>query len=73
MAEVIAALVNTTAKNAQLLREMDQNNQNAPQGNRGRYNHRNETTYVDFTDTRPPIFTRANEPLEADDWLHTME
>jgi hypothetical protein len=63
MVEAIVALVNATAKNARLLREMAQNNQNAPQGNRSRYNNRNETTYVDFTDTRPPIFTRADEPL----------
>jgi hypothetical protein len=67
MAEAIAALVNGTVKNARLLREMAQNNQNAPQGNRGHYNNINETTYVDFTDTRPLVFTRADEPLEADD------
>jgi hypothetical protein len=67
MAEPIAALVNATAENARLLREISQNNQNAPQGNRGRYNNRNRTTYVDFTDTRLPVFTRADEPLEADD------
>jgi hypothetical protein len=73
MAEAIAALANATAKNARLLREMAQNNQNAPQGNRGRYNNRNETTYVDFTDIRPSVFTRADEPLEVDDWLRTME
>jgi hypothetical protein len=69
----MVALVNATAENARLLREMAQHNQNAPPGNRGRYNHRNETTYVDFTDTRPPVFTRVDEPLEADDWLRTME
>jgi hypothetical protein len=73
MAEAIAALVNATVENARLLREMAQNNQNGPQGNRGWYNNRNETTYVDFTDTRPPVFTRADEPLDADDWLRTME
>jgi hypothetical protein len=28
---------------------------------------------VDFTDTRPPVFSKADEPLEADDWLQTME
>jgi hypothetical protein len=28
---------------------------------------------VDFTDTRPPVFSKADEPLEADDWLRTME
>jgi hypothetical protein len=32
-----------------------------------------ETTYVDFTDTHPPVFSKADEPLEADDWLRTME
>jgi hypothetical protein len=72
MAEAIVALVNATAENARLLREMAQNNRNKPQGNRG-CNNRDETTYVDFTDTHPPVFTRADEPLEADDWLHTME
>jgi hypothetical protein len=67
MAEAIVALVNTIAKNVLLPREMAQNNYNAPQVNRGRYNSRNETTYVDFTGTRPLVFTRADEPLEADD------
>jgi hypothetical protein len=52
---------------------MAQNNQNAPQGNHGHNNNRNETTYVDFTDTHPPVFTRVDEPLEVDDWLRTME
>jgi hypothetical protein len=28
---------------------------------------------VDFTDTRPPVFSKADEPLEADDWLWAME
>jgi hypothetical protein len=63
MEEAIAALINATSENAQLLREMAQNNQNAPQCNRGRYNNRDETTYVDFTDTRPLVFTRTDEPL----------
>jgi hypothetical protein len=73
LAEAMVALVNATIENARLLREMAHHNQNVPQGNRGRYNNRNETTYVDFTDTRPPVFTRADEPLEVDDWLRTME
>jgi hypothetical protein len=73
LAEAMVALVNATAENARLLREIAQHNQNVPQGNRGRYNNQNETTYVDFTDTRPLVFTRADEPLEADDWLRTME
>ena len=43
------------------------------QGNHGRNHPRHEATYVDFTDTRPLMFTKADEPLEAKDWLHTME
>ena len=43
------------------------------QGNHGRNHPRQGATYVDFTNTRPPVFTKADEPLEAKDWLHTME
>ena len=32
-----------------------------------------ETTYADFQATRPPIFTVAEDPLEADDWLRVTE
>jgi hypothetical protein len=64
LAEDIAALVNATTLLAQ--------NQNGNQGRRGR-NNGGETTYVDFTDTRPPVFSKTDEPLEADDWLRTME
>ena len=37
------------------------------------HNGNDETTYIDFTDTRPSVFSKAEEPLEADDWLRTME
>jgi hypothetical protein len=60
LAEAIATLVNATTLLAQ--------NQNGNQGHRGR-NNGGETTYVDFPDTRPSVFSKANEPLEADDWL----
>ena len=73
LANAIAALINVTVDNARLLREIAQSNQNMMQGNRGRNHPRHEATYVDFTDTRPPVFTKADEPLEADDWLWTME
>jgi hypothetical protein len=58
LAEAIAALVNATTLLAQ--------NQNGNQGRRS-WNNGGETTYVDFTDTRPPVFSKADEPLEADD------
>ena len=73
MADAITALVYATTENARLLREMTQNQQ-APHHNHGRRNNGNdESTYIDFTDTRPPVFSKAEEPLEADDWLQTME
>ena len=65
LANAIAALVNVNVENAQLLREIAQSNQNMVQGNHGRNHPRHEATYVDFTDTRPPVFTKADEPLEA--------
>ncbi|XP_066320609.1 uncharacterized protein [Miscanthus floridulus] len=73
LADAISALVNVTVENARLLQELAQSNQNMMQGNRGRNHHRQEATYVDFTGTRPLVFTKADEPLEADDWLCTME
>ena len=73
LADAITALVNMTAKNSCLLHEIAQSNQNQMHGNRGRHHNRQEATYVDFTDTRPPVFTKADEPLEANDWLRTME
>ena len=68
-----------TVENARLLREIAQSNQNMVhnqnmvQGNRGHNHNRQEATYVDFIDTRPPVFTKVDEPLEADDRLRTME
>ena len=73
LADAIAALVHVTVENARLLREITQSNQNMVQRNCGRNHNRQEATYVDFIDTRPPVFTKADEPLEADDWLRTME
>ena len=72
-ADAIAALVNVIVDNARLLRELAQSNQNMMQGNHGRNHQRQEATYVDFTDTRPPVFSKADEPLKADDWLRTIE
>jgi hypothetical protein len=51
LAEAMVTLVNAIAENARLLREMAQHNQNVTHNYRGRNNNRNETTYVDFTNT----------------------
>jgi hypothetical protein len=31
------------------------------------------STFKDFMDTKPSIFKEAVEPLEADEWINTME
>jgi hypothetical protein len=28
---------------------------------------------MEFLETRPPIFIKAEEPLEADEWIRVME
>ena len=31
------------------------------------------STFKDFLDTKPPIFKEADEPLQPDEWLNTIE
>jgi len=31
------------------------------------------SSFKDFMDTKPPVFKEALEPLEADEWINTME
>jgi len=31
------------------------------------------SSFKDFMDTKPPVFKEAVEPLEADEWINTME
>jgi len=31
------------------------------------------SSFEDFIDTKPPVFKEAVEPLEADEWINTME
>jgi hypothetical protein len=32
-----------------------------------------DTTYLEFSETRPPLFIKVEEPLEADEWVRVME
>ena len=54
------------------LRLITQNMARAPQQQYGpepnQYN-----TFKDLLDTKPPIFKVAEEPLQADEWLNTIE
>jgi hypothetical protein len=65
LAEAIAALVNATADNTRFLREMA-GQQLQQQGGRGYQQGLRETSYLDFSETRPLLFVKAEDPLEAD-------
>jgi hypothetical protein len=73
LAEAIAALVNATADNTRFLREMAGQQQFQQQAGRGFQQGPRETTYLDFSETRPPLFTKAEDPLEADEWIRVIE
>jgi hypothetical protein len=72
LAEAIAALVNATTDNTRFLWEMagqqmqQQGGQAYPQGP-------HETSYLDFSETRPLLFVKAEDPLEADEWIRVIE
>ena len=51
--------------------------QNTSHG-RGRDQHQGPepnqfSNFKDFLDTKPPIFKEAEEPLQVDEWLNTIE
>ena len=46
-------------------------NGNGEGENNGNGDHRSKLR--SFQNTNPPIFTKSEEPLDADDWLRTME
>src|SRR6266540_2781158 len=60
------------AQQAQLINLLAQVQLNNQQGHGPRV-HNRESSYADFESTRPPIFTTAADPLEADNWIRTME
>jgi hypothetical protein len=66
LAEDIAAMVNGTTDNMRFLREMA-GNQFQQHGGRVPPQGPRDTTYLEFSKTRPPLFIKAEEPLEADE------
>src|SRR5438128_11745055 len=68
MAEVVA-------QQTQILQLLAQNiaNLQPPQSPRGRYGQQQMASYSDFAGTHPPVFSKAEDPLEADSWLRLME
>ena len=55
------------AVQTQLMQELVQNQQNHPVGGAPRDKH------GEFLKGRPPMFSHATDPLEADDWLRAVE
>jgi hypothetical protein len=72
LAEAIAALVNATADNTRFLWEMA-GHQMQQQGGRAYPQGPRETSYMDFSETCPPLFVKAEDPLEADEWICIIE
>jgi hypothetical protein len=72
LAEAIAALVNAIANNTRFLREMA-GQQYQQQGGRAYPQGPRETSYLDFSKTRPPLFIKVEDPLEADEWIRVVE
>jgi hypothetical protein len=48
-------------------------NQFQQQGGRAPPQGPRETSYLDFSETRPPLFVKAEDPLEADEWVQVIE
>jgi hypothetical protein len=72
LAEAIAALVNATTDNTRFLREIS-GNQFQQHGGRAPPQGPRETSYLEFSETRPPLFVKAEDPLEADEWIRVVE
>src|SRR5438876_4139130 len=60
------------AQQTQLLQMLVQN-QTQQQQPHGRQGQPQLASYSDFAGTYPPIFSKAEDPLEADSWLRLME
>jgi hypothetical protein len=72
LVEAIAALVTATANNTCFLREMA-GQQLQQQGRRAYPQGPRETSYLDFSETCPPLFVKAEDPLETDKWIRVIE
>ena len=70
LATAIAAILDSRGEQTELLRHIAQNLGN---------NHPSArpvdalSTYQDFVNTQPPLFHKAEDPMEADGWLRIME
>ena len=68
--DTLATLVNASTDNARMLQTFVQHGIPISQGC---LDPEADNTYHDFLKTKPPIFLRAEELLEAVDWIRTIE
>ena len=70
--EFFAQFLGSQRTMEETLRLIAQNTARARQQQQGP--ERNQySSFKDFLDTKPPIFKMAEEPLQADEWLNTIE
>jgi hypothetical protein len=72
LARAITAILESRDQQTELLRQLMDNSAHGGNG-AGNAQGLTLTTYANFLVTRPPTFTKAGEPLEADHWLRTIE
>ena len=73
LAQAIAALIVDRNEQTELIRQLVQAQANAGRGRHAPPLPPAETDYVGFLATQPPLFHKADDPLEADAWIRTIE
>ena len=72
LVEAIAAMLTGRDEQTALLRQLVQQGSAPRHGNHN--NHQPPVPgYQEFLGTQPPLFHKADEPLEVDSWLRTIE
>ena len=73
LAQAVAALIADRNEQTELIRQLVQAQVNAGRGRHAPPPPPIETDYVGFLATQPPLFHKADDPLEADAWIRTIE
>ena len=70
LAQAIAAVLESREEQTELLRHLVHNSTRQ----RGRQEQGGQrATYADFLATHPPVFSDAEDPMEAENWLRVIE
>ena len=72
-AVAVAALIADRNEQTELIRQLVQAQANVGRGRHAPPLAPAKTDYVGFLTTQPPLFHKADDPLEADAWIRTIE